>query len=193
MNILVVTGSPRKGSNTEQMTDAFAQGATEAGNSVTIRHLSELHVEPCMACDYCFHHDGTCVRKDDMTGLLADVDEADALVVASPIYWFDVSAQAKCFIDRLYARRVTGYRIGAFALLLDAASPGTFEAATRMLEGICAFTGWENKGAFEAPGMKGRGSFAQTPYQQAAQDFGRTFATSPNPHSTTPQEVVAHT
>ena len=176
MNILVVTGSPRKGSNTDLMASAFAEGAQEAGHDVTVRHLHEHKVEPCLACEYCFAHDGTCVQKDAMNELLADVDAADALVVASPIYWFDVSAQSKCFIDRLYARARKGFSIKAFAFLLDSGSPGVYAAAEAQLADICGYLEWENKGTFTAPGMDGRGSIKDTGYLDGAREFGRTFA-----------------
>ena len=96
MNILVVTGSPRKGGNTEILADAFAQAAKESGHEVTVRKLSRLKVGPCLACEYCFTHDGVCVQNDDMNEILLDVHKADMLVLASPIYWFDISAQIKC-------------------------------------------------------------------------------------------------
>lgn len=176
MNILVVTGSPRKGSNTDMMADAFAEGALEAGHRVTVRHLHEHPVAPCLACEYCFSHDGVCVQKDDMNALLADVDAADALVLASPIYWFDVSAQTKCFIDRLYARARKGFNLKACGMLLDSGSPDVYGAAERQLADICAYLKWENKGTFTAPGMDGRGSIADTAYLDAAREFGKSFA-----------------
>ena len=85
MNILVVTGSPRKGGNTEILADAFAQAAKESGHEVTVRKLSRLKVGPCLACEYCFTHDGVCVQNDDMNEILLDVHKADMLVLASPM------------------------------------------------------------------------------------------------------------
>ena len=76
MNILVVTGSPRKGGNTEILADAFAQAAKESGHEVTVRKLSRLKVGPCLACEYCFTHDGVCVQNDDMNEILQDVHKA---------------------------------------------------------------------------------------------------------------------
>lgn len=104
MNILVISGSPRKGGNTEIMVQAFAEGARESGNQVVVKEMSGLKVAPCLACEYCFTHDGVCVQKDDMTAILEEVDRADMLVFASPIYWFGMAAQVKAVIDRLYAR-----------------------------------------------------------------------------------------
>ncbi|WP_283606549.1 flavodoxin family protein [Faecalispora anaeroviscerum] len=90
MNVLVVTGSPRKGGNTEIMAEAFAESAKAAGHQVTVRKLSTLKVNPCLGCKYCFTHDGVCVQNDDMNSILANLQQADLLVLASPIYWFDV-------------------------------------------------------------------------------------------------------
>ena len=64
MNILVVTGSPRKGGNTEILADAFAQAAKESGHEVAVRKLSRLKVGPCLACEYCFTHGGVCVQDE---------------------------------------------------------------------------------------------------------------------------------
>lgn len=175
MNILVVTGSPRKGCNTEMMAEAFAAGARAAGNTVTVRNLSRCHVGPCLACEYCFSHDGVCVQKDDMNELLADVDLADVLVLASPIYWFDISAQMKCFVDRLYARAVKGFHIKGMAMLLDSGSDGVYGAARAQLEDICGYLKWENRGVFTAPGMTGRDSIKSTDYLDGARRFGESF------------------
>lgn len=172
MNILVVTGSPRKNCNTELMAEAFAQGARSAGNTVTVKNLSSCKVGPCVACEYCFTHDGVCVQKDDMNELLRDVDQADMLVFASPVYWFDISAQMKCFIDRLYARAVKGFHVTSAAMLLDSASDGVYGAARTQLEDICGYLKWENKGVFTAPGMTGRDGIKATRKLDEVRHFG---------------------
>ena len=175
MNILVVTGSPRRGSNTDMMAAAFAEGAREAGHAVTIRNLIDYKVAPCKACEWCFTHEGVCVQKDDMNELLSDLDTTDTLVVASPIYWFDISAQSKCFIDRMYAHARKGFNVTAFAMLLDSGSPDVYGAAESQLADICAYLGWENKGTFQAPGMNGRGCIANTGQLEGAKEFGRNI------------------
>lgn len=172
MNILVVTGSPRRGGNTEVLADAFAGAAKESGHTVVVRKLSSLKVGPCLACEYCFSHDGVCVQKDDMNEILKDVSEAELLVIASPIYWFDVSAQTKCFIDRLYACAKKGFCIRTAAMLLDSGSPGVYAAAQAQLKDICDYLGWKNLGAITAPGMTEMGSI----FQSSALEQVRTFA-----------------
>ncbi|MDK2968192.1 MULTISPECIES: flavodoxin family protein [Lacrimispora] len=158
MNILVVTGSPRKNGNTEIMASAFAISAKEAGHEVTVKNLSILKVEPCLACTYCFSHDGVCIQNDDMNSILTDLDQADMLVLASPVYWFDVSAQTKCFIDRMYAFGKKGFHIKSIAMLLNSASDGVYDAATAQLNSICAYLKWENKGVLTISGMNEKGS-----------------------------------
>lgn len=175
MKILVVTGSPRKGGNTEVLADTFAQAARENGHTVVVRKLSALKVGPCLACEYCFSHDGVCVQKDDMNEILKDVDGTELLVLASPIYWFDISAQMKCFIDRLYACAKKGFTIQAAAMLLDSGSPGVYNAAQTQLKDICEYLGWKNMGAITAPGMVEKGSIFQSSALQQVQTFAENL------------------
>mgnify|MGYP000125688933 CR=1 FL=1 len=72
-----------------------------------------------MACEYCFSHNGECAQKDDMTQVYAELKDADMVVFASPIYWFDITAQLKAVIDRLYVGATAGFHFHKTALLLD--------------------------------------------------------------------------
>lgn len=171
MNILVVAGSPRRGGNTEILADTFAGSARENGHEVTVRKLSQYKVGPCLACEYCFSHDGTCVQQDDMNQILKDVEKADMLILASPIYWFDISAQTKCFIDRLYAHAKKGFHIRSAGMLLDSGSPGVYTAAQAQLKDICKYLGWEYLGAITAPGMTEKGSICQSSAIAQAENF----------------------
>lgn len=171
MKILVVTGSPRKGGNTEIMAETFAEAARERGHEVPVWKLSEKKVEPCLGCEYCVSHGGVCVQQDDMNEILKDVRTTDMLVIASPIYWFDVSAQTKCFIDRLYGVAQKGFHISSMAMLLNSGSPGVFAAAQTQLNGICSFLKWENKGMITAPNMTEKGSIRHTDALQRVRAF----------------------
>lgn len=171
MNILVISGSPRKGGNTEIMADVFAESAREAGHQVTIKKLSELNVKPCIACQYCFDHDGVCIQKDDMNGILKELDHTDFLVLASPIYWFDVSAQTKCFIDRMYAFAKKGFHIRSIAMLLNSGADHVYGAAEAQLNAISSFLKWENKGIIRIPDMQEKGSMSKSPHLQKVREF----------------------
>lgn len=119
MNIVVLSGSPRKGANTDTMVEAFAETAREAGHTVEVVRVAGKKIAGCLGCQYCFAHEGTCVQKDDMADVIESLKGADMVVFASPIYWFDITAQEKAAVDRLYAFGATGFPFTKTALLLD--------------------------------------------------------------------------
>ncbi|MEJ5329613.1 MAG: flavodoxin family protein [Desulfobaccales bacterium] len=107
MKILGIWGSPRKGGNSEILLQAFLDGAVEGGGEVERLALRELKITPCLEIYHCFK-DGTCPIKDDMLPLYDKLLEAEVVALASPIFFYGVSAQAKAFIDRtqaLWSRR----------------------------------------------------------------------------------------
>lgn len=175
MNILVLNGSPRKNGNTEMMADAFIKGACEQGHEVEKVNLGSLKIAPCLACEFCFTHNGVCVQKDDMAGILDKVDRADMIVFASPVYWFSISAQLKAAIDRLYARARKGFNIRYAALLLDSASDGVYRSAIAAYEDICAYLRWEDKGILTVPGMDAKGDMERSEGAKKAYDMGRSL------------------
>ena len=79
-----------------------AEGAKAAGAEVESFTLHNMDIRPCDACDTC-QETGVCVLMDDMQILYPKLRKADAILIASPIYWFTMSAQTKVFIDRWYA------------------------------------------------------------------------------------------
>jgi multimeric flavodoxin WrbA len=102
--IIIVNGSPRKNGNSTLLAEQVAAGARSAGAVVESFMLHTLDIRPCDACDVCQETaEGMCVIRDDMQLLYPRLQRADAIVIASPIYWFSVSAQTKLFIDRCYA------------------------------------------------------------------------------------------
>lgn len=175
MYILVISGSPRKGGNTEIMADAFAEGARESGHTVAVKKMSGLKVAPCLACEYCFTHDGVCVQKDDMAEILAEADKADMLVFASPIYWFNLSAQTRCVIDRLYARAKKGFHSTKTALLLDSGSPGVYSGAIAAYKDTNDYLHWQDMGIITIPGMDRKGAMKTSPKLAEVRQFGKSL------------------
>lgn len=175
MNILVVTGSPRKNGNTEIMAEEFAKSAIEAGHNVLVKKLSEKKVNPCIACEYCFTHDSVCVQNDDMNEMLKDLDQADMLVLASPIYWFDVSAQTKCFIDRMYAFAKKGFHLKSIAMLLNSGADGVYDAAEAQLKSIASYLKWEIKGIIKVPNLRKKGAIKDAKELEQLRDFAKSL------------------
>ena len=107
MKVLGLAGSPRRGGNTEPLLDRALAGAASQGAEVEKVVLSRLKVAPCVACDGCFEGNG-CVVRDDFQLIYPKLIEARGIILASPIYFMGVSAQAKALIDRcqcLWARK----------------------------------------------------------------------------------------
>jgi multimeric flavodoxin WrbA len=100
--IVILKGSPRERGNSAVLADQVAEGAKAAGALVESIYLHSMDIRPCDACDEC--HDGHegCIIEDDMQQLYPKLVAADAIVIASPIYWFTISAQLKLCIDRWY-------------------------------------------------------------------------------------------
>uniref|UniRef100_A0A7V6A5E3 Flavodoxin family protein n=1 Tax=Desulfobacca acetoxidans TaxID=60893 RepID=A0A7V6A5E3_9BACT len=110
MKILTIWGSPRRGGNTDIILNAFIDGATQAGAEVERLILRELKISPCLEIYHCFK-DGTCPIKDDMLPIYDQLLAADVVVLASPIFFYSVTAQVKAFIDRTQALWARRYRI----------------------------------------------------------------------------------
>ncbi len=103
MKVVAFNGSARPGGNTSQLVDAVFEPLTAAGHDCEQIRLAGLDLHGCTACNKCIAaKDGRCHGPDDdMNGLIAAADAADAVIVASPTYFADVSAETKALIDRL--------------------------------------------------------------------------------------------
>ena len=102
--VVIVKGSPRRNGNSAILVDQVAAGAESVGAEVDVFYLHGMDIQPCDACEVCrASMEDECIVEDDMQNIYPKLRQADALVIASPVYWFNVSAQIKLFIDRCYA------------------------------------------------------------------------------------------
>ena len=112
--VLVILGSPRRKGNSSTLAARISRGAKSAGAEVDTVFLHGLKISPCRGCDTCKKQDSKgCAIKDDMQEIYPKLIRADAWVIASPVYWFTMSAQTKIFMDRCYA--LTAYADNPFA------------------------------------------------------------------------------
>ncbi len=102
MRILGIMGSPRLGGNTDLLLDAALNGARSAGAEVEKTVVDKLNISPCREHYGCLQ-DGNCVIRDDMDALYAKLLDADAIIVASPMFFYGITAQLKALIDRCQA------------------------------------------------------------------------------------------
>lgn len=100
--IVGVLASPRVGGNVDLLLDAALQGATEAGATTQKLVLNDLNIRPCQACGGC-NKTGKCVIRDDMDQVYAAIAQMDGMVLASPVYFGGLTAQAKAMVDRCQA------------------------------------------------------------------------------------------
>lgn len=120
MKIIGIYGSPRLKGNSAQLLDTLLQETEAHGAAIQKYHLNTLTIKGCQACYCCRQHgsEGMCALKDDMRPILEDVLDAHAVVLASPVYMWQMTAQAKLFTDRLmpllkpdYSSRLSGQRL----------------------------------------------------------------------------------
>jgi multimeric flavodoxin WrbA len=112
--ILVLLGSPRKKGNSTTLANQIVAGVESAGATAEKIFLHGKAISPCQACYACQRPDSKgCAIDDEMQPIYAKLIEADGWVIASPVYWFSMSAQTKLFLDRCFA--LTAYKQDAFA------------------------------------------------------------------------------
>lgn len=101
--IVAFIGSPNKNGKTATLVKEIVRSAEESGATAKIYALNDMNIKYCQACMYCKNKGDTCCMQDDMQEVYKDFKEADAIVIGSPIYSYQVSAQTKTLLDRFYA------------------------------------------------------------------------------------------
>lgn len=121
-NVLIISSSPRKDGNSEQLCAEFMRGAKEAGNDVALISLRGKKMNFCLGCEVCLKNGGTCVHKDDVPVIMEKLLACDVLVLATPVYYYGFTAQMKTLIDRTFAK-VGDIQDKEAYLLMTGASP----------------------------------------------------------------------
>jgi multimeric flavodoxin WrbA len=103
MKIIGLIASPHKEGNTAWIVNKILEGAKEQGAETQAYYFGDLDIKPCHGCLSCHKGDQGCIINDDMQKLYAAIEQADAIVLGSPIYMGQMSGQAKIFTDRLFA------------------------------------------------------------------------------------------
>jgi multimeric flavodoxin WrbA len=187
-HVLIALGSPRRNGNSATLAAQVAAGAEAAGAEVESIRLHGMSIQPCTACDACRNDSADdCVLDDDMRQLYPKLRRADALVVASPVYWFHVSAQTKLFMDRWYALGgpqgyvdLEGKRVG---IVLAYADPDPFVSgaanALRTFQDACRYVGADLVGMVYGSADKAGDIAANEALLAQARKLGETLAGGP--------------
>ena len=136
-NVLIISTSPRKNSNSESLAAAFARGAEEAGNKVELVSLRGKKISFCQGCFIC-QEKLRCVIHDDADLLCQKALSADVLVFASPIYYYEMSGQMKTLLDRFNPLFPADYAFRDVFFLASAAE----EEASVPQRAISGLEGW---------------------------------------------------
>lgn len=173
--VLILSGSPRKGGNSDILCDEFARGALEAGHEVEKIRVAEKNIGYCRAC-YACRGTGVCAIKDDMSEIMQKMIDCDVMVLASPVYFYSIDAQLKAVIDRSIARW-TEVKDKEFYYIVTAAEGENAAAETT----IACFRGYadcvegaKEKGIVYGMGTYEKGEVKGTPAMTEAYEMGKS-------------------
>ena len=175
--VLILTGSMRKGGNTDLLAQAFAEGA-EKNNEVEIVSVADYKVNPCIGCNSCFTREkNECFQNDDMPVIYEKLREADTVVIASPVYFYGISAQLKAVIDRLHTPMRDEFHIKRLALLLVGAAslPELFDAIKLQYQLVLNFFHLEDAGMVLVRGAKDKGDVKNCDGLKRAYELGESI------------------
>lgn len=171
--VLILSGSPRKGGNSDFLCDEFMKGALEAGHQVEKIRVAEKKIGYCRACYAC--KDGKCIIEDDMGEVLQKMIDADVLVLASPVYFYSIDAQLKALIDRTVARWLE-VKNKEFYYIMTAAddTPGAMETTLACFRGYAeCVEGAKEMGVIYGTGVYHKGEIQGHKAMTEAYEMGK--------------------
>lgn len=177
MKIVAISATPRLHGNSDLLCDQFLKGAVESGHSVEKIRLAESKINPCDACCDC-QSGSCCVKADDMADILEKVIEADVIALATPVYFYSMSAQMKIFIDRCLPRyrEIKGK---GFYFFITAAAP-QHEAAEETIAGLRGFLRClpeaQERGIVYGTGAWDKGDILRHPAYDTAFEMGKALS-----------------
>lgn len=102
--VLILSSSPRRNGNSDTLCNEFLRDAQDSGNQVEKIFLKDKHINYCTGCSVCSMFQKPCPQKDDAAEIVEKMIGADVIVMATPVYFYSMSAQMKTMIDRCCAR-----------------------------------------------------------------------------------------
>ena len=178
--IVVLNGSPRKNGNTSALVREFTKGAESVGNTVTEFFLNSMDIHGCLGC-FGGHssRECPCVQKDDMSQIYPAVKDCDVVVLATPLYYWNMSGQLRTAVDRLFALEEGDGNFlrgnGKASALLMAAEGSGFEDVVLYYDHLMGHLRWENLGHVLAGGNMAVGDIEGKPELKEAYELGRSI------------------
>lgn len=179
IKVLGLVGSPNSDGNTAKLVKEILTGASDRGAETRLYNLAALDIKGCDACYRC-QADGKCAVEDDMQQLYKEIQDSDALVLGTPVYMWQMTAQTKLFVDRLTAFVNPDFssRLGKDKKLILAftqgnSDPGSFKPYFEYTAGLFYFLGFDVRDTIIAPGTDHSGISDQPEVLVKARDLGR--------------------
>ncbi len=174
MKVLGIASSPRRGGNTDLLLGEVMKGAASRGAEVKTIILNDLKIAPCQHCDGCLET-GRCKVEDEMQMVYRELEDADRIVLASPVHFMGVTAQTKAMIDRCQALWVRKYvlklpplgnrreRKGLFISVGGRKIANLFESALATVKTLFRILDITYAGELLFPGIDEKGAIAKHP------------------------------
>ena len=177
MKILVLTGSARLNGNSSKLADAFIEGAKTAGHDVKRIDCAHIKVGGCLGCNYCYGNDGVCCQKDDFADVRDALLAADAVIFASPVYYYGLSSQLCAVIDRFYAidQKLHGNKKTALLLSLGDGEEVTAKPSIDHYKGFAGYLKWEDAGVVVAYSCMEPDDVLKSDALNRARDLGKNI------------------
>lgn len=178
-HILVLTGSPRQGGNSDLMADAFIRGAKSAGHQVTKIETAQLKIGGCTACERCYSSGGACVQGDDFNQVAKAMEQADAIVFSTPIYWFTFPTYLKAVIDKFYSFLIAEKRLPIRESMLlvcgEMEESSIFDGIINSYSQSISYMNWQDRGCFYVTGVCKKGDILSTGSLAQIEEIAKQF------------------
>jgi len=184
MNVLIFLGSPRKKGNTDLLVRKIMEGIEEAGGTSEIVRIVNYDIHPCIGCGGC-EKEGKCVIQDEMQEMYSKIDNADRVIIASPIYFYSITAQTKAFVDRCqsmwsrkyilnFRRKQDVKKIGYLVSVAATKGERVFESAILTVKYALDAMDYKYGGEYVVRGADKRGAIQEMKeVMEGAREFGK--------------------
>lgn len=178
-NILVLTGSPRVGGNSDLLADAFIKGAIETGHEVVKCNVGRKNIMGCKACDTCYSKGKPCTFDDDFNDIAPLIEKADVIVFSTPLYWFTFPTQVKAVIDKTYSFIIGKKEIKTKESILlvcgEENDESVFDGIVSTYKHIVNYQKWTDRGHLIVPGVLNKGDVLSTNYLALAEKMSHAI------------------
>ena len=177
--IVLITGSPRRNSNTGAMADSFEAAVIAKGAEVERIDATKLNIGGCHACLACYKTGKPCAFDDDFNKIANSLIEADGIVIAAPVYWYSMPTKVKAIIDKFYCLYCGGHLFtGKKCALMSCCEDEhmeTFAGINFCFEETFKLMEAEIVGKIELPGVAEAGDIKKTDGERRAAELAELF------------------